>query len=187
VALVDPDRTSSLAVRTSHSHISSQAHGTRTKGSDRTLHGARDIVQSACKRALGLVRQMRRREFIKLATSGAVTWPLTARAQHADRKRRIGVLTGVAADDPDSHARLMAFSQGLQKLGWMDGENVHIEYRWSGGSRSDLRKHAAQLVGLSPLIATSGTALGALLEVTRPVPIVFTIVADPVGSPYLAE
>ena len=130
---------------------------------------------------------MQRRQFIKLASSSTLSWPLAAIAQQVDRKRRIGVLGGIAADDPEGNARLAAFSQGLQQLGWTNGRNVHIEYRWGGGSRADLRKYASELVALAPdvILATGGTSLGALLEVTRVVPIVFTIVPDPVGSGFV--
>ena len=101
--------------------------------------------------------------------------------------RRIGVLTGVAADDPDGQARIAAFLQGLQQLGWADGRNLQIEYRWAAGSADDLRKFAAELVALAPevIFAAGGTSLGALLQVTRTVPIVFAIVPDPVGSGFV--
>ena len=90
---------------------------------------------------------MRRREFITFLGSTAV-WPLAARAQQSDRMRRIGVLGGVAADDPNGRVRIAAFLQGLQQLGWIVGRNVQIEYRWAAGSADDLRKYAAELVAL---------------------------------------
>src|ERR1700733_11832685 len=89
-----------------------------------------------------------RRKFIA-ALGGAAVWPLTAQAQQAERMQRIGVLNG-AADDPDQQARLAAFLQGLQQLGWTDGRNVHIDTRWAAGNTADVRKYAAELVTLAP-------------------------------------
>ena len=130
---------------------------------------------------------MKRREFIGLVSGAVAAWPLPLRSQQLDRKRKIGVLAGIAADDREGTARLAAFSQGLEQLGWTEGRNLDIEYRWAAGSRADLRKYAAELVALAPdvILATGGTSLGALLEVTRVVPIVFTIVPDPVGSGFV--
>ena len=129
---------------------------------------------------------MRRREFITFLGSTAV-WPLAARAQQPERIRRIGVLTSVAADDPDGRVRIAAFMQGLQQLGWTVGRNVQIEYRWAAGSADDLRKYARELVALAPevIFAAGGTSLGSLLQATRAVPIVFAIVPDPVGSGFV--
>jgi len=131
---------------------------------------------------------VRRRAFIKLVGGGvAAAWPIAARAQQGERMRRIGVLTGVAADDPEGQARIAAFLQGLQQLGWTDGRNMRIEYRWGAGSASDLRKYAAELAALAPevIFAAGGTSLGTLLQVTRAVPVVFAIVPDPVGSGFV--
>jgi putative tryptophan/tyrosine transport system substrate-binding protein len=129
---------------------------------------------------------VRRREFITFLGCTAV-WPLAGRAQQSDRMRRIGVLAGVAADDPNGRVRIAAFLQGLQQLGWTVGRNVQIEYRWAAGSADDLRKYAAELVALAPevIFATGGTSLGSLLQATRTVPIVFAIVPDPVGSGFV--
>ena len=126
---------------------------------------------------------MRRRAFISLL-SGAAAWPLAARAQQAARVPRIGVLLNITADDPQSLARLAAFAQGLQQLGWTIGQNVLVDYRWGRGDAEAMRTHAAELVALGPdiILAHSSTALAPLLQVTRTVPIVFTIVADPVGA-----
>ena len=129
---------------------------------------------------------MRRREFITLL-GGAATWPLVARAQQGERVRRIGLLLNIRADDPQSQARLAAFAQGLQQLGWTIGQNVLVDYRWADGNAETIRKHAAELVALAPdvILAHSSAALAPLLQVTRTVPIVFTIVADPVGAGYV--
>jgi ABC-type uncharacterized transport system substrate-binding protein len=129
---------------------------------------------------------MKRREFIALL-GGAATWPLGARAQQGERVRRIGLLLNIRADDPQSQARLAAFAQGLQQLGWTIGQNVLVDYRWADGNAEIIRNHAAELVALAPdvILAHSSAALAPLLQVTRTVPIVFTIVADPVGAGYV--
>jgi putative ABC transport system substrate-binding protein len=129
---------------------------------------------------------MRRREFIT-GLGAATAWPLAARAQQGERVRRIGVLTGVAADDPEGQVRIAAFLQGLRQLGWTDGRNVQIEYRWAAGSAGDLRKYAAELTAIAPevIFAAGGVSLGTLLQMTRAVPIVFAIVPDPVGSGFV--
>ena len=118
---------------------------------------------------------MRRREFISLLGGAAAAWPLAARAQQPDRVRRIGVLMILAADDPEGHARLAAFTQGLQGLGWTVGHNVQIDYRWGAGDADRTHKYAAELVALAPdAILASGTSTVAPLQrVTRTVPIVF--------------
>jgi putative ABC transport system substrate-binding protein len=115
------------------------------------------------------------------------TWPLAARAQQPERMRRIGALSSLAADDPEAAARNAAFLQTLQELGWTDGRNVRIDYRWSAGDAERIRKHAAELAALAPdVILTTGTAtMGPLLQATRTVPIVFVNVADPVGAGYV--
>src|SRR5437763_16426749 len=108
---------------------------------------------------------MRRREFISLFGS-AVAWPLAARAQHPERRRRIGVLLNLAADDPESQRRMTALVQGLQQFGWTDGRNVRIDARWGAGDAERLRKNAAELVGLVPdvIVAEGGASLGPLLQ-----------------------
>src|SRR5262249_28103257 len=133
------------------------------------------------------VSPMRRREFIALLGSGVAAWPLAARAQQRERMRRIGVLMPLAADDPEARARFIAFMQALQHLGWADGRNVQIDTRWGTLNAGDIRKFAAELVELAPdviLTMSSGT-VAALLQVTRTIPIVFTIVVDPVGAGYV--
>ncbi len=129
---------------------------------------------------------MRRREFIILAGGTAVCWPLVARAQQG-RTRRIGVLMGIAADDPESQVRLAAFAQSLQQLGWTVGQNVSIDYRWGDGNPDNLRKHADELVAMAPdvIMANSSAAVSPMLHATRSIPIVFTTVADPVGAGYI--
>jgi putative tryptophan/tyrosine transport system substrate-binding protein len=130
---------------------------------------------------------MRRREFITLLGGAAAAWPLAGRAQQSDRMRRIGVLNGQAANDPDAQANIAAFLQGLQQLGWTDGRNVRIDHRWAAGNPADIRKYAAELVALAPdvILATGASPLGPLLQATRTVPIVFAIVPDPVGAGFV--
>jgi putative ABC transport system substrate-binding protein len=131
---------------------------------------------------------MRRRDFITIlggvAVAPAVLWPCATRAQQGDRLRRIGVLSGTAADDPEGRARVAAFVQGLQQLGWTDGRNVRIDYRWSVADPDLGRRYAAELVALAPdvMLAGGGATVPALLQATRTVPIVFANVPDPVGS-----
>jgi putative ABC transport system substrate-binding protein len=93
---------------------------------------------------------MRRRDFITLIGGAAAVWPLAARAQQPEPVRRIGVLFPLVASDPEARARLTAFQQALQELGWIDGSNVHIDARWSAGNAADTRKYAAELVALAP-------------------------------------
>src|SRR5450631_3946672 len=130
--------------------------------------------------------QLGRREFITLL-GGAAAWPLRARAQQPDRMRRIGVLTPGAADEPENKARIAAFLLGLRELGWTDGRNVQIVYRWSGGNAADTRKYASELAALGPdvILASGSAGAGPMLQATRTVPIVFAIVPDPVGSGFV--
>jgi hypothetical protein len=103
---------------------------------------------------------MRRREFITLIGASAA-WPLAGRAQQGDQMRRVGVLIGIAANDPDAQTRLAAFVQNLQQLGWTDGRNVRIDYRWGGGDADRVRKYAAELLALRPdVVFASGGARG---------------------------
>jgi putative tryptophan/tyrosine transport system substrate-binding protein len=129
---------------------------------------------------------MRRRQFFGVL-GGVAAWPLAAGAQQTDRVRRIGVLTGTAADDPEAQARQAAFLQGLQQLGWTDGRNVQIDARWTAGNAADTRKYAAELVALAPdvILVGGGASIGAVLQETRSVPIVFAFVPDPVGSGFV--
>jgi putative ABC transport system substrate-binding protein len=128
---------------------------------------------------------MRRRTFIGIL-GGAAAWPLAARAQQGEM-RRIGVLMGMTAGDPEAQARLTAFVQGLQQSGWTVGQDVQVDSRWAGVNIDDMRKYAAELVALAPvaILAHSSAAVAPLLQATRTVPIVFTIVADPVGAGYV--
>jgi putative ABC transport system substrate-binding protein len=130
---------------------------------------------------------MRRREVIALV-GGAAAWPLVARAQ-ADRMRRIGVLMGVAEDEPEGQARIAAFRDGLRELGWIDGRNVRIEYRRAGGGIDRIRAYTAEMVALAPdVIVANGTPfVDALHRATRSIPIVFVLSNDPVGLGHVAS
>src|SRR6516164_5038892 len=133
-------------------------------------------------------RMLGRRDFIRLLTGAAATWPLTASAQRA-ALRRIGVLMNLSVDDPESSARLTAFVQQLQQLGWTDGRNVHIEIRWGAGNPELFRRYSIELVAHSPevILAAAGAIVPPLLEATRSIPIVFTQTPDPVGAGYISN
>ena len=130
---------------------------------------------------------MRRRDFITLLGGAAAAWPLSARAQQAERMRLIGVLMGIAADDPAAQPRLAAFVKGLHELGWTEGRNVRIDIRWGGGDAERNRGLAAELVALAPdvILSASSAAVAPLLQQTRSIPIVFTVVIDAVGAGYV--
>jgi putative ABC transport system substrate-binding protein len=128
---------------------------------------------------------MRRRAFITLLGGAAAAWPLIARAQQRERMRRIGVLMNLTSDDAEGQARLAAFHQGLEQLGWSIGRNVRIDYRWAGADRH--RQYASELVALAPDVILVATTLGvaALRQVTRTIPIVFVQVIDPVSGGFV--
>jgi putative tryptophan/tyrosine transport system substrate-binding protein len=123
---------------------------------------------------------MRRRDFITLVGGVAVSWPLGAHAS----ERRIGVLMSTAADETEGQARLTAFRDTLQQLGWTDGRNVRIDTRWPASEPDSYRKYAAELVALGPdvILASASASVAALQQVSHSVPIVFTNVIDPVGA-----
>jgi putative tryptophan/tyrosine transport system substrate-binding protein len=133
---------------------------------------------------------MKRREFITLLGSAAATWPLAARAQQGDRMRRIGVLIGLAEDDPETKARLAGFRQGLEKRGWSEGRNLQIDYRFAPASSADQAQALAnELVAVQPeaIFAFGTPVITALQLATRTIPIVFAGAADPVGSGLIAS
>jgi putative ABC transport system substrate-binding protein len=132
---------------------------------------------------------MRRRDFVALLGGAAVAWPLAARAQQADRMRRIGVLMSTRAGDPEGEARRAAFLHGLQEFGWTIDRDVRIDIRWSAGNSGDIRKYAAELVALAPdvILASGGSVVGPLLQATRTVPVVFTQTPDPVAAGFVAS
>src|SRR5918997_3398453 len=127
---------------------------------------------------------MRRRDVIALLGGAAATWPLAGRAQQSGRVRLIGVLLAATLDDAEYPILFKALRQRLQQLGWRDGENVKIDVRWSGANPDTIRRHATELVALAPdvIVAPGAASAGPLLQVTRSIPVVFTIVPDPVGA-----
>jgi putative tryptophan/tyrosine transport system substrate-binding protein len=131
---------------------------------------------------------MKRRTFITLLGGAAAAWPLAARAQQP-AMRRIGVLMNLAESDPESQARIAAFREGLGKLGWTEGREVQIEYRWFAGDSDRAGAYAAELVKLKPDVIFAGTtpSVAALQGETRSVPIVFAQVSDPVGAGFVAS
>jgi putative tryptophan/tyrosine transport system substrate-binding protein len=129
---------------------------------------------------------MRRREFITILGSAAA-WPLATHAQQADQMRRIGIMTGVVGEESDFKARIAAFSQELQRLGWIEGRNLRIDFRAAAGNVADARKYATELVALAPdvILAAGGSTIAPLLEATHTIPIVFTLSVDPVGAGFV--
>jgi putative ABC transport system substrate-binding protein len=134
-----------------------------------------------------LVLKMGRREFIKIIAGSVLAWLPAARAQQAERMRRVGVLTNRPATDPEATEDLGAFAQGLAELGWTIGRNVRIEYRYAGSDPATIHKSAVELVTLTPdVILASGTpSVAALQQSSRSLPIVFTVISDPVGAGFV--
>jgi putative tryptophan/tyrosine transport system substrate-binding protein len=132
---------------------------------------------------------MRRREFITLLGNTAAAWPLAARAQQPAQIRRVGMLIGYAENDPETQARLAAFRQAFEQLGWKEGRSVRIDYRFAPASPDQAQLFAKELVALHPdvLVGNSTPAAAALLRETRTIPIVFVGVSDPVGSRFVAS
>ena len=132
---------------------------------------------------------LRRREFTFSLANTAAAWPLVARAQQPERMRRIGALMPWAANDPVASARISAFQQELQQLGWTDGRNIRFDTRWAAGNADETRKQATELVALAPdvILAATSPSMVALNRVTRTVPVVFVQVVDPVGSGFVAS
>jgi ABC-type uncharacterized transport system substrate-binding protein len=130
---------------------------------------------------------MKRRDFVRAITGLPIVLPLAALAQPAERIRRVAVLGGVAAGDPQGDVVRTTFQQSLQRLGWTDGSNIRIDYRWGGGNADDMQKYAAELVAMAPdvLVASGGTSIGPLFHATKTIPIVFANVPDPVGSGFV--
>src|SRR5262245_26167081 len=145
--------------------------------SDRGARSGEPVLRSASGgRQLVLLRlahqerwAMRRREFITMLGGAAVAWPVATQAQQNDRVRRIGVLTNLAADDPEGQVRNTAFAQALAQLGWTVGQNLRIEHRWGAGDAERIRRQAAELVALTPevILDTGAAGVAPVLEATR--------------------
>jgi putative ABC transport system substrate-binding protein len=132
---------------------------------------------------------MRRREFITLVGGIVVVWPLAAHAQRSERVRRMGVLMGISEDDPQAGTRVAIFRQALADLGWTEGHNLKIEWRWTSGDIARVREYAAELVRLAPdVILANGTPnVAAVKQATKSIPIVFVVVNDPVAQGFIAS
>jgi putative ABC transport system substrate-binding protein len=133
-------------------------------------------------------RKWRRREVISLLGGAAAAWPLAARAQQPERVRRVGVLVGLAENDPWMKERIAGLRQGLEKLGWVEGSNLRIDYRFAPAG-AQARLLARELIALQPdvILAQSTPATAAMQQETRTIPIVFASVADPIGSGFVAS
>ena len=131
---------------------------------------------------------IRRREFI-VTLGGAAAWPLAARAQQAEQIRRIAMLSGLTASDPEAQARLAAFHQGLKEVGWTADRTLHIDFRWSSGDTAETQTLARELVELNPelIVGMTTPAVAALVEETKTIPIVFAGVVDPVGRGFVSN
>ncbi len=132
---------------------------------------------------------MRRRVFIAVFASAAVAWPLAALARQPERVKHVGVLMDFEEGKPEGQARQMAFAQGLQHLGWTEGNNIQIDTRWAGDDSDRERRFAAELVALAPdvILASTSSSVAALQRVTHTLPIVFADVIDPVGAGFVAS
>src|SRR5437867_1912149 len=128
-----------------------------------------------------------RRKFLATLGGAAAAWPFAAGGQQGERARRIGVLMNLAADDAEGQARIAAFLQGLQQLGWTDGGNVRLDYRWAAGDTGRFQRYAEELLALAPdvILASASPSVQALQRATRTVPIVFVQVTDPVGAGFV--
>src|SRR6516162_2928643 len=130
-----------------------------------------------------------RRKFIALIGSAVSAWPLAARAQQAEQIRRIAMLSGLTASDPEAQARLAAFHQGLKEVGWTAGRNLHIDFRWSSDDAAETRTLARELVELKPelIIGMTTPAVAALVKEAKTIPIVFAGIVDPVGRGFVSS
>jgi putative ABC transport system substrate-binding protein len=126
---------------------------------------------------------MKRRAFMALAGGAIAAWPLVARVQGTGGVRKVGVLLSGVESDPDSQLRIAAFRRGFAELGWKEGENVQIEYRWSAGKSDLIRQYAEELVALKPdvILANSTPVIATLKSLTTSIPVVFALATDPVG------
>ena len=132
---------------------------------------------------------MRRRDFISFLGSMALSFPIGARAQQSGRVARVGVLMGIGENDPEAKPRVEALQGGLKSLGWTEGQNIHLDYRWAAGDLDQTRRFAQEIVALKPdiVVVHSTPAVKALRELTSTVPMVFVLVADPIGSGFVAS
>ena len=132
-------------------------------------------------------RMIRRREFIALLGGAAAAWPLAARAQQPSK--RVSLLLGIAENDPEAKSRVQAFRRGLRDLGWIEGRNIVIDYRYAAGDAVLIKQYAKELVGLAPnvIVGNSTPVIAALRQATSTIPIVFAVVNDPVGQGFISN
>ena len=132
---------------------------------------------------------MKRREFIALISRAIAAWPLAAGAQQPQQMRRIGMLMTTREDDVEGQARLALLRQGLKELGWTEGRNINVDYRWTGGDAARAKTDAAELVSQKPdlIIANSTLSLAAVRDETSTIPIVFLVVGDPLGQGFVSS
>ena len=132
---------------------------------------------------------MKRRDFIKVVAGSAAAWPLVARAQQGERTRRVTVLLGLDEQDPEAQKRVKAFRVGMRDLGWIEGRNIQIEYRFAGSNLELINKYVAEVIGLTPdvIVANTTPVMSALRAATSTIPIVFAMVNDPVGQGFLSS
>jgi putative tryptophan/tyrosine transport system substrate-binding protein len=132
---------------------------------------------------------MRRREFITLLGGAAVAWPVAARAQQSERVRHISLLLGIAENDPEARSRVKAFQQGLRDLGWVEGRNIRIDYRFAASDPSRIKEYVEELIRLTPdvIVGNSTPVVAALRQATSTIPIVFAVVNDPVGQGFISS
>jgi putative ABC transport system substrate-binding protein len=132
---------------------------------------------------------MRRREFIKVLAGAAASWPSAAWAQNSQKARRVSVLVGLAEDDPLAKARIRAFRLGMRDLGWIEGRNVEIEYRFTGIDKESIKRHVAEVVRVAPevIVANTTPVMAVLWPATSTIPVVFTVVNDPVGQGFISN
>jgi putative ABC transport system substrate-binding protein len=132
---------------------------------------------------------MRRRAFLGVLAGAATAWPAVARAQQSNRVRRIGVVMGIGEGDLEAKPRVEALQAGLQELGWTAGRNIHLDYRWTNGDLERTRRVAKEIVELKPdmLVVHSTPAVSAVHELAPAIPMVFVLIADPIGSGFVAS
>jgi putative ABC transport system substrate-binding protein len=136
-----------------------------------------------------MASHIERRKFLTTLGGAATAWPLAARAQKVERVRRVGFLQGLAESDPEAQARTVAFRQALDVLGWIEGRNIRIDYRFAGGDSARVQTYAAELVNSAPdrIVAHSSPVAAALKQATRTIPIVIAIVNDPVSQGFVTS
>jgi putative tryptophan/tyrosine transport system substrate-binding protein len=132
---------------------------------------------------------MQRRKFITLLSGAAAAWPSAAWAQNSQKTRRVSVLVGLAEDDPLAKTRIRAFRLAMRDLGWIDGRNVEIEYRFTGIDTESIKRHVAEVVRLAPevIVANTTPVMAVLRQATSTIPVVFTVVNDPVGQGFISN